>query len=205
MSTRKRSRARRVLGVLGGVIGCTITFSSAALAGALLHIDTPVARRVASTQVTSLLASTFEGRIAIENIGHIGLDGAGGINGRVYDPSGVEVIRADNIRAKLSVIGLLKSVLAGSGDMDVALSELTIDDANINLDADAKGNLKLLDAFDPKDKSPSKPGSRGVKFRIDRTAVKHAWVHGQMAGAPPIDADANGIRGKVLVAPKQTT
>jgi translocation and assembly module TamB len=194
-----------VLGVLGGVIGCTITFSSAAVAGALLHIDTPVARRVTATQVTSLLASTFEGRIAIEHIGHVGLEGAGGINARVYDPQGVEVIRAQNIQAKLSVIGLLKSVLAGSGDMDVALSEATIDDANVNLDTDAKGNLKLVNAFDPKDKTPSKPGSRGVKFQIDRAIVKHAWVHGQMQGAPTIDADATALQGKVLVTPKQTT
>ncbi len=205
MSTLKRSRARRVLGVLGGVVGCTITFSSAALAGALLHIDTPVARRVASAQVTSLLASTLEGRIAIENIGHIGLDGVGGINARVYDPEGTEVLRGQNIRAKMSVVSVLKSVLAGKGDMEVGLSELSIDDANVNLDADAKGNLKLVNAFDPKDKTPSKPGSRGLKLQIERTTLQHAWIHGQMQGAPPIDADANGLRGKVLVAPTQTT
>jgi translocation and assembly module TamB len=195
-----------VLGVLGGVVGCTITFSSAAVVGALLHIDTPVARRVAASQITSLLASTFEGKIAVENVGHLGSDGAGGIDVRVSDPDGFEVLRLQNVRAKLSVLAVLKSVVAGGrSDMDVALSELTIDDVHASLDTDAKGNLKLLNAFEARDKTPSKPDARGLKLQIDRVALRHAWVHGQMQGAPPIDADASGLDGAVLVAPKQTT
>ena len=55
MTSRGRSRARRVLGVIGGVVGATVTFVTATAAGVVLHLDVPATRRLVMTQVNGVL------------------------------------------------------------------------------------------------------------------------------------------------------
>ena len=83
---RKPGRARKVLGVLGSVVGVTVTFVAGVAAAALIHLDHPTVRRLVVTQGNRILASTLEGKVHVDRIEHIGLfDGVSGIKVRVEE------------------------------------------------------------------------------------------------------------------------
>ncbi|WP_394828317.1 translocation/assembly module TamB domain-containing protein [Pendulispora albinea] len=208
-SAKPRSRARRVLGVIGKVVGTTVTLAGATCAGILLHLDRPATRRVAASQLNALLASTFKGRIAIENVAHLGLDGVRGVRVRITDPNGTQVLYADDVSAELSAIAVAKSALFGKGDIDVAVRAVDVAYLDVNVDEDQspEHTMRLLRALESKDTSPpapEDPTARGLRLSFPRIVLTHGWVHGTMAGAPALDVDADGLGVRVLVAPKET-
>ena len=60
MSRSSLSRARRVLGVLGSVVGVTVTFVAGVAGGALLHLDTPGVRRLARGHLDPIALDRYE-------------------------------------------------------------------------------------------------------------------------------------------------
>lgn len=201
-------RAKRVLGVLGAVIGTTVTFVTSAAAGALLHLDTAAARRVVVRELDGVLASTFKGKIEIDRLGHLGLDGVGGVQAHLFDPTGKQVAYVDGARAKVATMRALRTALFGKGEIEVVVSSLDLDYGDVDLDDDGTGTMRLLRAFESKDPSPPKPPdptSRGLRLDLAKIGGKHLWVHGAMApGAPALDVDADALAGRVLVASKET-
>ena len=91
----KPSRARKVLGVLGSVVGATVVFGVATAAAVVIHLDAPVTRRLVATQVNVILKSTLKGEIHIDHVGHIGFDGLRGVKVRISDPEGIQVLAVD--------------------------------------------------------------------------------------------------------------
>ncbi|WP_394847286.1 translocation/assembly module TamB [Pendulispora brunnea] len=205
-------RSRRVLGILGTVVGTTVTFVTATVAGALLHLDLPATRRVAAHQIHALLAQSLKGRIALERIAHLGLDGVRGVRAQVTDPSGQRVLLADGVDARLSAMAVLKSALLGKGDIEITVTKLDIAYLEANLDDDQSSEhvMRLLRAFEPVEPpkpvppKPPDPTARGLRLFFPHASLTHGWVHGTMAGAPALDVDADGLSVRVLVAPKDT-
>ncbi|HWL87086.1 MAG TPA: translocation/assembly module TamB domain-containing protein, partial [Polyangiaceae bacterium] len=74
-----------------------------------------------------------------------------------------------------------------------------------SLDSDSEGALHLARAFEPATprppNEPEPPPGRGVRVALPNIAIGHIWVHGQMKGAPIIDADADAVHGQVAVNP----
>ena len=85
----------------------------------------PVARRFVVAQVNNALSPMFKGEIHIERVDGIGLHGATGIRGRITGPDGVDVIVADGVRARISFVSLVKSVL---GKVQLILEAFTAED-----------------------------------------------------------------------------
>lgn len=200
-----KRRALRVLGVLGSVVGLGATFTAAAAAGALLHLNTAPARRAIATQVTAALASLFQGRLELESVGHVDLGGARGIRARVRDPEGRTVLFADGMAARIETLALVRSLLLGKGELRVDLTDVEVDFAEVVLDTDAEGNLHLARAFAPRDTTPATGPSRDTRVALPHVLLHHAWAHGAPAGAPPLDVDVDDLRSAVLVAPAATT
>jgi translocation and assembly module TamB len=199
-------RARRTFGILGGVAGLTATFVLAAAGGALLHSDLPASRRVIISVVNDVLAPSFRGKITILGVNELGLGGLAGVGVRVEDPEGHTVIEAGGVRARISLLDAARSAIAGSGDVVITVHELSVDSANVSLDADASGELRLARAFEsPTPAEPAEPGARGLRLTMPGVYIAHAWVHGRMQGVPPIDADLDAVSGAIVVAPAETT
>lgn len=198
-------RFRRTLGILGGVLGLTATFVLAAAGGALLHLDLPASRRTITSVVNGVLAPSFRGKITLLGVDELGLGGLGGARVRIEDPAGRPVIEAWGVRARISVLDAARSALSGSGAMEITVDELSVDSVDVSLDADESGELRIARAFESATpEAPADPDARDLRLAILRVQITHAWVHGQMKDAPPIDADIDALFGSVLVAPEAT-
>ncbi len=192
-------RAWRVLGRIAGGAGLAVTFTGALVGGILLHLDTPVGRRVLVAHVNPVLASALQGTLQIEGVEHVGLYGAEGVSARMVDDEGVVVVRAGGLRAHLSVVDLIRSLLATGRDLRISISSVDIDWGEVNLDTRADGRTRIEAAFTPRPTTPGGP-ARPVRVDLPRIEVRHAWVHGTIGGAPRLDADADDVHASVHVA-----
>jgi len=196
----KQSRLRLVIAHTLHVLALAIAFAVSLVASLLLNVNLPATRRFVATAVTFALKDLFEGRLIIERIDGIGLDGARGVRVRVLDDTGAQVILADGVNANAWVLGIVKSVLLGSGEMEIPISHVYADWADVSLDYQGD-SMRIAGAFVPKPstKPPSPGPSRGVKVTVSQIALQHVWVHGAVPKVPPLDVDANDIRAHLDV------
>ncbi len=206
-SDGKQSRARFVVGTVAAVVGIAITFVSALVAGVLLHLDLPSARRFAIAEINGALATPLRGRVRIDRINGLGLSGIDGARVVVLDPDGVQVILLDGVRAQISLLGLVRSVLFGKGDIEIFSPSITVAYADANLDVDATGTPRIARAFEltpaaagPSTASPSPTAKgRAVRVSLPQIRIDHTWAHGALPVVPPLDADVDGAHASVSV------
>lgn len=209
MTSRGRSRARRVLGVIGGVVGATVTFVTATAAGAVLHLDVPATRRLVMTQVNGVLEKQLKGDVKIEALSGLGLRGIDGARIRVKDPDGVQVLYVDGVKVRVRALQAARSALFGKGDIHVSVPVVSVEHADVALDTDPMGAMRLSRAFLPKqpaaEEPPEQEGGRGVLVDVPDIVLKHAWAHGVMSeGAPAIDAEVKDLAGFAHVDSNET-
>ena len=187
----------------GAFLGTLFVFVSSVVLGAIVHSNAPSTRRLAMREVNAILAPSFRGRVRIDSLGGLGLFGVSGANATVDDPSGRSVIVAKGVRVRLATWAAVRSALfAKSAPLTVDLSDLSIDTLDVCVDTDPSGQLDLVNAFAPRSRaSASDPNARGFYLDLSKITLRHAWIHGHMAGVPPIDADIDGLRGTFTVAP----
>jgi translocation and assembly module TamB len=192
---------RRAAGVVLKAVVTGAVFVSALGAGAIAHLDLPIVRRLAVEGVNRALESNLVGRVRVERVGSLGLTRVGGLDARVDDRAGHELLRLGGVTGTLSTFTLVKALFQ-KGDLTIELPGLAVRDADVSLDADDDGTLRIARAFaTPPPLSPSGP-SRGVSLKIAHIRVGHISIHGQMSGAPPIDSDLDDLEGSVGVAPQ---
>ena len=200
-------KLRRVLGVIGAVVGTTVTFATATTAAVLVHLDVPATRRLVATQVTSILRGQLAGDVSVERIGALGLRGVSGVRVRVKDPTGMQVLFVDGVHVRVRGVAAARSALFEKGDIRITVDEVSVDhvDAAIDGDGTPAGNLRIAQAFQPKKPSPPSPpdpNSRGVRVDAPNVMLHHAWVHGAAPGAPPVDADLSDLVAHAHYDPK---
>jgi translocation and assembly module TamB len=187
-----------VLRLIAARLGGVLVFLVALSVGALVHLDVPAVRRMAALRLNDALATALPGRVTVERIGSLGIAHVGGVDARAVDPEGVPVLRVHGAQARVSLATLVRSLVSG-GDLRVDLPEVTVEAVDVNLDADSTGTLRLLRTFVAEKQEPS--SSQGVALSIERAHVGHATVHGRPPGAPPIDADVDGLDASLAVSP----
>lgn len=197
-STRPRGRFRRAFVLLGWILGVVVTLAASVVGGAVLHANLPASRRAIASQVGGLFASSLRGTITVERIGRIGVDGADGLTVRVLDPEGRTALFVDGLSARIAIVDLVRSVF-GRGDIRVALRDVVIEFADVSLDTDGAGMPRVARAFEPTDAPPSTRPGRGLVLGIERARIEHAWVHGQIEGAPLLDCDVDRQVARIFV------
>jgi translocation and assembly module TamB len=191
---------RRHLLRIGHGLGTTTVFALALAGGAIVHLDVPLARRLAVARTNLALAPVFEGRIEIVRVESISAGEITGAEVDVFDPGGTRVLHLEGAHVKLDRSELLSS-LVGDGDVVVSIPEVAIGKADVNVDADPGGGLRLARAFVPrKDAATAPAAGRGVRLSIPSASVGHASVHGD-PGAQPVDADVDDLLASVSLAP----
>ncbi len=192
MPASRKSRARRVLGVIGAVVGTTVTFIAATAAAAVVHLNAPATRRFVTTQVNGVLQKLFAGDVAIEHLGGLSLRGIEGLRFRVMDPTGMQVLFVDGARVRLQTVAAARSALFGEGDIVIPIDVVSIEHVDANVAGDAAGNLRIANAFAERTPTPAKdadPKARGVRVEAPVVALRSGWVHGQAPGAPHLDSE----------------
>jgi translocation and assembly module TamB len=191
---------RRAVGVVLRTLATAVVFAVALGAGAILHVDLPVARRLMIERINHVLLSSLVGRIRIESVGGVGLTRVVGLDVRVDDRAGHELLRLDGVRVRFSAVALTQALFA-RGDLTIDLPETAVAYADVNLDADDDGTLRIARAFTtPRPTSPAGP-SRGVRLKLAHVRVGRTSIHGQMNGAPPIDSHVDDLEGSLVVSP----
>jgi hypothetical protein len=84
------------------------------LAAVAVALQTSWAREQIRVQVNAALEPLFQGRIQIDRIGQVGLSGVSGVDARIFDPAGEQVIRVQGLRAVAWLPWLGCRVWAGS-------------------------------------------------------------------------------------------
>lgn len=206
----KPSRARKVLGVLGSVVGATVVFGVATAAAVVIHLDAPVTRRLVATQVNVILKSTLKGEIHIDHVGHIGFDGLRGVKVRISDPEGIQVLAVDGVDVNVRGLDAARSALLGKGPITVVVPSVRIGNIDANIDGDGKGDkaaLRLANTFavrNPTPSDPNAPPGRGVKVDASSVVLDHAWVHGTPPGAILVDTDVSDLSANAHYDPNLT-
>lgn len=203
-----RTRALKVLARTAQAAGLSAVFATAAVYGFVLHADLPATRRLVSSIANQALGSVFEGRLVISDVKQMSLGRLGQVRiGQVeiFDPEGQRVILARDIVGRIDLGRLVRSIATGSVP-DIALDDARIDNVEVKVDLDARGEVRIARAFQPRPGTTPKieppPGAlvvEDVRLSIPNAYVRHAWVSGNVL-PPNLDADADEIRAHVAIA-----
>jgi translocation and assembly module TamB len=200
-SGKRRSLGRRVWRVLEwsllGLVGLVVLL--------LLSLQTTVVRYVVAKQVNGVLRSTFAGRVTIERVDRLGLTGVGGATIRVQDEAGTQLLLVDHASVDIATWATLRSVLKRDGDIVIDITRVTLPYVDADLDADKEGNLKLLQAFAPKEpKSDAAPSSRATVVHLRKVDLTHGWVHGEPQAGSIVDTELDSADLSLIVGGDRT-
>jgi hypothetical protein len=161
------------------------------------------AREQVRTRVNVVFAELFHGKLVIERIGAVGLWGASGIDVRVLDPNGAQVVRAQGIRAELSVPRLVWQFVTNGDRPELAISSVHVDHADVTLREDEELGVTLAGTFLPRDTTeptPTAPGD-GVRLHLESITFDSVWAHGRASGSPDLDAELHDLRASLTQSP----
>jgi translocation and assembly module TamB len=202
----KRPRKGRVVGRkiwFGLKVATGVVFALTTAGAVVLHLDLPITRRLVARVTNRLLLPVFRGRLTIEHLGRLGLDGIDGTRVRIFDPAGQCVVVAEGVHARILTIKLIRGLLASPMAVDVEIPEATIDHVDLLFDTDQAGVPLLATALTPVlgHETPARKGPLGVLVVIAHATVRHAWVHGLPSWGPQVDLDLTDVDGKVVATP----
>lgn len=183
-------RSWRFVGSLAAALGLAAVFGAALVGGALLHLDTPPARRVARAATNALLGSLFQGRVELGEIRRLHFGGAELESARIIDPGGVVVAQVEGLRATIDTAGLLDSLLFSDGaprsPILITLPHVQLDRVTTTLLPDEDAIPTIASTFYPRDPTPSDPFARPVMLSIEDIQVDEAHAAGDVG--LPVDA-----------------
>jgi translocation and assembly module TamB len=188
-----------MLGTAARALGTGIVFLAALVLGFSVHLDVPAVQRAVVARVDGLLVPVFAGRLTIDRVGALGLSAVGDIDAHMDDPEGKTVIRATGIGGRVATLALLRSLF--SRDIVVTIPQASLASAEVNLDTDDAGTLRIAKAFLPRTESTSGAPGPEVHLSMPRLHLDHVAVRGQPAGAPSLDADVDDADGSLAVSP----
>lgn len=201
---------RRALRRTAEGLGLAVVFTGAAATGVVSSLDLPPARRYVTSVTNRVLGSTFEGAIAVTDLRELSVGRSTRVRAGeivITDPEGKRVLVAHDADVVLDLPKLVRSLRAG-GPPDVALARVTASAIEVNLDANAKGELGIARAFAPKKgpepavppppPPPPDPNAESIRLAVDHLRVGKVVVRGNVA-PPGLDAGADDVRAHATI------
>ncbi|HYQ16219.1 MAG TPA: hypothetical protein VEQ58_10695, partial [Polyangiaceae bacterium] len=173
---------------------------------ALLFVSlrTSFAREQIRTQVNGVLSSLFQGKIVIDRLGGASLLGVSGVDARVFDASGKQIVRAQGLSATASLPRLAWQFITNSERPELTIAAIHVDYADVNLREDPEVGVTIASAFLPRETSepetPSPPGS-GVRLYVENITFDGVWAHGRASGSPDLDAELRHLEASLKQSP----
>ncbi|HEY3818707.1 MAG TPA: translocation/assembly module TamB domain-containing protein [Polyangiaceae bacterium] len=182
-------------------LGTAVVFVAALAAGAVAHMDVPAVRRTIVARVNQVLASALAGRVVLDRVGRFGPTSVADVDAHVDDPEGKTVLRVSGLEARVATWDLLRSLASGP-DVRVAVDEVSIVRADVSLDGDDTGQLRLARAFaSPPTSTPTTGGGGGVRLTLPHARLAHVELHGRPPAGPLLEAYVDGTDASVRVTP----
>ncbi|MBK7583029.1 MAG: translocation/assembly module TamB domain-containing protein [Myxococcales bacterium] len=203
-------RRVRVLGFLGrsfGLLALLAVFATSLGAGAILHVNLPASRRVASTLLSRSLSGVFYGEVKTGQIEDLGLRGATLSDVIVKDEAGSVVLTLNDVRVRADVIPIVREVLTAKERVTLIIRNIRADRADVQVVPDEQGIPTLARALTPIESAPKTPtapksASRPLRVWLPQIELGKVYARGTVAGLPILEVGLGGVRGSVLATPK---
>jgi translocation and assembly module TamB len=200
------------LRTIARAVGIAAVFIAAVALAVPIHLGLSPTRRLAASAVTSLLATTLSGRIAIERIDGISMEGVSGVAATVYDETGTRVLSVYGLRARASLVDILKILWQGSGSgprkIKLVLPRVRVERAEAVLAANDQGQITLGRAFVPRPRqgpARSSSGRTEVEVWLPDIELGAGEVTGSFDAVKGFAVDLANVRGSVLAGSERTS
>lgn len=178
-------------------VAWAVLLSIALGAGAAIHLDHPLARRMLTASVNRILASVFVGRVVIDRIHGLGLGAhLDGVDAHVDDARGRTLLRIEGADARVSAWVLLRSLVTGQQDIVVDVPELSVASLQVDLEAEPDGSPRLVTALSAREARRSASGP-SAHLRLSHVVVARTSFRVQPSA--PIEGDVADLEGSVRV------
>jgi hypothetical protein len=193
----------RLVGRFGRWLAVLLLGLVSLLACVAVLLQTPWAREQIRVQVNAALEPLFAGRIQIDRIGHVGLSGVSGVDARIFDPAGRQVIRVQGLRAVAWLPGLGRQLVLHSDAPQLEILLVQVDHADVTLREDEELGVSIASTFMLREAgSPAEPSQgAGPTLRLPAIRFARIWAHGRVAGSPPLDADLTALVASLVQSP----
>jgi translocation and assembly module TamB len=173
------------------------------LAAVAVALQTSWAREQIRVQVNAALEPLFQGCIQIDRIGQVGLSGVSGVDARIFDPAGRQVIRVQGLRAVAWLPGLGWQLIAHGDAPELEILLAQVDHADVTLRDDAELGVTIASTFMPRETADeAEPSSGpGPTLRLRHIRFGRIWAHGTVAGSPALDADLLSLNASLVQSP----
>ena len=190
--------AARVLPRLASGLGLLVVFAVSAALALLIHVNSPLERRLITAWIPPLLASELKGSFELDSIERIERSGVVFNGFRARDPRGREVVRATTIRVEVNLIELSSALLLGPRRLSIVLEQVQIASAEAWVyDDTGAGIPSIAEAFTPR--GPSTGKGRPVRLAIRAIDIERVRGRGSVAGLPVLTAELAKVRGWLRV------
>lgn len=166
-------------------------------------LKTSFAREQIRKQANSALAEVFQGKIVLDRLGSVGLSGVGGVDARVFDARGQQIIRLQGLSVTASLPRLVWQLLTNADRPELMIDAVEVAHADVRLREDADAGVTLATAFLPRETeppTPTAPGS-GPRVHIARITFDSVWAHGRASGSPDLDAELRKLSASLRQSP----
>lgn len=171
----------------------------------LVAINLPPVSSFVASKVNAALEPTFKGKLALERLGTIDLGGVSGAELVVHDPAGQKVLHARDVDVRLGVASLAWNAVVKRPDpLVIPITEIDVEDLDVQLIDDGQGSPTLAQAFEPKEPPKVEEPSGSTAIVIDALRVQKIQVRGALASPGPIDADLTDLQASLRNDPKGT-
>jgi len=174
------------------------------LALLFVALRTSFAREQVRAQVNSALAQLFRGRVELQRIGSLTLWGVGGVDARIFDESGKQVIAVHGLSATASLAGLGWQLVTHADAPELYIASVHVDYADVTLREDEELGVTLASTFLPRSESESAPPQEpdaGPRLHIGQVTFDNVWAHGHASGSPALDANLRQLVGSLWQSP----
>src|SRR5215471_1698343 len=190
------------------VIALSLVFAVAAGFGIVLHLGLTPTRRLAAAAITRVLDGPLRGRIVVEHIDRLALDGVGGVTAVVYDEEGRRVLAVYGLRARASLVSLARTLIlhSAASKMEISVPRARAEHVEVMLSTDASGELGLARAFMPRPRPAGKSGgSTAVEVWLPDIEIGTAEVTGFLQPVQQFNVELSKIGGSVLAGGERTS
>ncbi len=168
----------------------------------LLGVNTPAGKRMVLGYSNAALSSVWQGKIRIEGFDRVDLGGIRGGEITVVDANGVVVSRASGVRVRVSALGLARAFVSRKAPR-IVIDHVSVGSAEVVLDPNPDGTLRLAGAFEPKDASISSATLTDEPTVILPEIDAHTvWAHGELGGIA-LDCNVRELRSTLIISPSE--
>lgn len=196
------SRRQTLFKALTGLAYVSV-FVVAALAGVILHLNLPPAKRAILTVANDALRTSLSGTVEIHAIEDVGLKGVRGVHVTARAPEDEPTLRAEGVNASVSWWALISSLIFEDGPIRLVIPRASVREARVWIEQDDNGALTIARTFEPPpSETESKPG-RGLVLSIPDVQL-HRVIATVRLDDPGADFRIDAVHGSVRSDPEGT-